>query len=102
MNIYVGNLPYSLTEEDLRAAFARFGAVSSAKIVMDRETGRSKGFGFVEMPDQGEAESAVKAMDGAPLNGRPARVNPAKPRVPGPGGGGYGAPRRPGGGPRPR
>lgn len=101
MNIYVGNLPYSFTEEDLRAAFERFGDVSSAKIVMDRETGRSKGFGFVEMPDQQAAESAVKAMDGAPLAGRPARVNPAKPREAGPGGG-YGAQRRPGGGQRPR
>lgn len=103
MNIYVGNLPYSITEDELRAAFERYGAVSSAKIVIDRETGRSKGFGFVEMPDQDEAEAAVKALDGAPLNGRPARVNPAKPRTPGPGG--PGGPRRPGsgpGGPRPR
>ena len=103
MNIYVGNLPYSITEEELRAAFERHGVVSSAKIVIDRETGRSKGFGFVEMPDQDEAEAAVKALDGAPLNGRPARVNPAKPRAPGPGG--PGGPRRPGGGPggpRPR
>jgi RNA recognition motif-containing protein len=103
MNIYVGNLPYSITEDELRTAFERYGAVSSAKIVIDRETGRSKGFGFVEMPDQDEAEAAVKALDGAPLNGRPARVNPAKPRTPGPGG--PGGPRRPGGGPggpRPR
>ncbi len=103
MNIYVGNLPYSITEDELRAAFERYGAVSSAKIVIDRETGRSKGFGFVEMPDQDEAEAAVKALDGAPLNGRPARVNPAKPRTAGPGG--PGGPRRPGGGPggpRPR
>jgi len=103
MNIYVGNLPYSITEDELRQAFERYGEVSSAKIVIDRETGRSKGFGFVEMPDQGEAEAAVKALDGAPLNGRPARVNPAKPRTPGPGG--PGGPRRPGGGPggpRPR
>lgn len=102
MNIYVGNLPYTLTEEELREAFERFGTVSSAKIVIDRETGRSKGFGFVEMPEQDEAESAVKSMDGAPLNGRPVRVNPAKPRENGPGGGGYGGQRRPGGGPRPR
>ena len=104
MNIYVGNLPYSITEDELRTAFERYGAVSSAKIVIDRDTGRSKGFGFVEMPDQDEAEAAVKALDGAPLNGRPARVNPAKPRAPGPGG--PGGPRRPGGGgpggPRPR
>jgi cold-inducible RNA-binding protein len=90
MNIYVGNLPYTITEEELRSAFERYGNVSSAKIVIDRETGRSKGFGFVEMPDEEEAEAAVKAMDGAPLNGRPARVNPAKPRTPGGGGGGGG------------
>jgi RNA recognition motif-containing protein len=109
MNIYVGNLPYTITEDELRSAFERYGAVTSAKIVMDRETGRSKGFGFVEMPEQDEAEAAVKALDGAPLNGRPARVNPAKPRTPGGGGGGgggYGGPRRPngggGGGMRPR
>ncbi len=81
MNIYVGNLPYSISEDELRSAFERYGAVSSAKIVMDRESGRSKGFGFVEMPDQGEAEAAIKAMDGAPLSGRPARVNAAKPRA---------------------
>ena len=98
MNIYVGNLPYTITEDELRSAFERHGLVTSAKIVMDRETGRSKGFGFVEMPEQDEAEAAVKALDGAPLNGRPARVNPAKPRAPGPGGGGPGGPRRPGGG----
>jgi len=116
MNIYVGNLPYTITEDELRSAFERYGHVSSAKIVIDRETGRSKGFGFVEMPDQEEGEAAVKAMDGAPLNGRPARVNPAKPRTPGGGGGayggggsgggggGFGGQRRPGGGggPRPR
>ena len=83
MNIYVGNLPYSITEDELRQAFERYGEVSSAKIVIDRETGRSKGFGFVEMPDQGEAEAAVKALDGAPLNGRPARVNPPSHAPPG-------------------
>ncbi len=102
MNIYVGNLPYSITEDELRATFERYGTVSSAKVVIDRETGRSKGFGFVEMPDQSEAEAAVKALDGAPISGRPARVNPAKPRMSGP----VGAPgsRRPGGpsGVRPR
>ncbi len=98
MNIYVGNLPYTITEDELRSAFEHHGTVLSAKIVMDRETGRSKGFGFVEMPEQDEAEAAVKALDGAPLNGRPARVNPAKPRTPGPGGGGPGGQRRPGGG----
>ena len=93
MNIYVGNLPYTATEADLRAAFEQFGEVSSAKIVMDRETNRPKGFGFVEMPEQQDAEEAVKALDGSPLGGRPLRVNEARPRTPGPGGG----MRRPGG-----
>ncbi|MBI4694931.1 MAG: RNA-binding protein [Gammaproteobacteria bacterium] len=93
MNIYVGNLPYTITEEELRSTFERHGTVTSAKIVIDRETGRSKGFGFVEMPNQEEAEAAIKALDGAPLNGRPARVNPAKPRAPS--GGGMGPGRRP-------
>lgn len=94
MNIYVGNLPYSLTEEELRNTFARYGTVTSAKIVIDRATERSKGFGFVEMPDQSEAEAAIKALDGAPLNGRPVRVNPAKPRSQTGGSGAAG--RRPG------
>ncbi len=100
MNIYVGNLPYTTTEDDLREAFERHGAVSSAKVVIDRETNRSKGFGFIEMPEQDEAEAAVKALDGAPMNGRPLRVNPANPRTPGgggPGGGGPGGMRRPSG-----
>jgi len=97
MNIYVGNLPYTTTEDDLREAFERHGSVSSAKVVIDRETNRSKGFGFIEMPEQDEAEAAVKALDGAPMNGRPLRVNPANPRTPGGGGGGGGGPG--GGGP---
>jgi len=94
MNIYVGNLPYTMKEEELRETFERYGAVISAKIVIDRETNRSKGFGFVEMADQGESDAAIKALDGQPLNGRPLRVNPAKPRE----GGGGGGPR----GDRPR
>ncbi len=88
MNIYVGNLPYGMQDDELRATFENHGAVSSAKIVIDRETNRSKGFGFVEMPSQGEAEAAIKALDGSPMNGRPLRVNPAKPREAGAGGGG--------------
>jgi RNA recognition motif-containing protein len=80
MNIYIGNLPYRLTEEDLRSAFATHGTVSSVRIVMDRETGKSKGFGFVEMPTQSEAEEAVKKMDGYNLNGRTLKVNEARPR----------------------
>ncbi|MSR15530.1 MAG: RNA-binding protein [Gammaproteobacteria bacterium] len=98
MNIYVGNLPYTMKDEDLRATFERYGAVMSAKVVIDRETNRSKGFGFVEMADQGESEAAIKALDGQDMNGRPLRVNPAKPRE---GGGGGGGPRG-GGGDRPR
>ncbi len=98
INIYVGNLPYTLKEEELRATFERYGAVTLAKIVIDRATNRSKGFGFVEMSNQGEGEAAIKALDGQPLNGRPLRVNPAKPREAGGGGGGHGGPR----GDRPR
>ena len=101
MNIYVGNLSYGLTEEALRAAFAAHGQVDSARIIKDRETGQSKGFGFVEMPNQGEAEAAIKELDGADLGGRKIRVNEARPREGGPGGGGggRGGPRG-GGGPR--
>ncbi len=80
MNIYVGNLSYGLSEEELRDAFAAFGEVTSAKILMDRETGRSRGFGFVEMPNQSEAEAAISNLNGKDLDGRPARVNEARPR----------------------
>jgi len=80
MNIYVGNLSYDMSEEDLRNSFEDHGAVDSAKIIMDRETGRSKGFGFVEMPDDSEAQAAVQELNGAMVNGRPLRVNEAKPR----------------------
>lgn len=80
MNIYVGNLSYSLDDDELRAAFAAFGEVSSATIIMDKMTGRSKGFGFVEMPVKEEAEAAIKALDGSDLKGRNVRVNEARPR----------------------
>lgn len=80
MNIYVGNLSYSLSESELRDAFENFGAVSSAKILTDRETGRSRGFGFVEMPNQAEAEAAVANLNGKDVGGRPLRVNEARPR----------------------
>ena len=82
MNIYVGNLAYSLTESELRDAFANFGDVSSVKILSDRETGRSRGFGFVEMPDQAEAEAAVANLNGKDVGGRSLRVNEARPREP--------------------
>jgi RNA recognition motif-containing protein len=80
MNIYVGNLPYSITDDELREAFAAFGDVTSAKVIMDRETGRSKGFGFVEMDNDAQAEEAIRAMNGQDLQGRPARVSEARPR----------------------
>ena len=80
MNIYVGNISWQLTEEDLSAAFAEYGAVDSAKIITDRETGRSKGFGFVEMSDQGAAEKAIEGLNGKELDGRAMKVNESKPR----------------------
>ena len=92
MNIYVGNLTFSMTEEDLRSAFAAHGEVSTARIITDRETGRSRGFGFVEMPDDSQAETAIQAMSGKDIDGRALTVNEAKPRENrgGGGGGGYG------------
>lgn len=88
MNIYVGNLPYNLTEDELRAAFSEFGEVSSVNIIMDRMSGQSKGFGFVEMPDNSEADEAIKALNESALNGRNIKVNQARPR-------GERSPRRP-------
>ena len=80
MNIYVGNLPFSVSDQDLAAQFAEFGEVSSARVISDRDTGRSKGFGFVEMPNQAEAEEAIKQLNGRELEGRDIRVNEARPR----------------------
>ena len=80
MNIYVGNLAYGVTDDELRDAFAAFGEVSRASVIMDRETGRSKGFGFVEMPDDAQAEAAIKELNEKPLGGRAIRVNEARPR----------------------
>ncbi|MCG2633436.1 MAG: RNA-binding protein [Gammaproteobacteria bacterium] len=80
MNIYVGNLPYSTTSEDLQEMFNEFGEVSSSNIIMDRESGRSKGFGFVEMSSASEAEEAIKALDGTNMGGRNLKVNEARPR----------------------
>jgi RNA recognition motif-containing protein len=79
-NIYVGNLPWSVTEEDVRKAFSAFGEVQQVKFVEDRETGRFRGFGFVEMDAQG-AGAAIEALDGTDLGGRAIKVNEAKPRV---------------------
>jgi RNA recognition motif-containing protein len=80
MNIYVGNLAYSVTEDELRSAFEQFGAVSSVNVVTDRETGRSKGFGFVEMDDKSAGEEAISALNGTSLGGRNMKVNEARPR----------------------
>ena len=97
--LYVGNLPYSVRDEDLQQSFGQFGAVSSAKVMMERDTGRSKGFGFVEMGSDAEAQAAIAGMNGQPLGGRSVVVNEARPmeaRPPrsggfgGGGGGGYG------------
>jgi RNA recognition motif-containing protein len=81
MNIYVGNLSFQLTEEELEAAFKAFGEVTSVNIIRDRFSGQSKGFGFVEMAVQAEAERAVRELDGSELKGRNIKVNEAKPRT---------------------
>lgn len=80
MNIYVGNLSYELTEEELQQAFEAFGQVESAKIIKDTYTGRSRGFGFVEMPSKDEGEAAVQNLNGATLKGRTLKVSEARPR----------------------
>jgi RNA recognition motif-containing protein len=93
MNIYVGNLPREANEEDLKEAFEAFGQVTSAKIITDKFTGESRGFGFVEMPNSPEAQSAISGLDGKDLKGRALRVNEARPRDDrrgGRGGGGFG------------
>nr|VFK41009.1 MAG: RNA recognition motif. (a.k.a. RRM, RBD, or RNP domain) [Candidatus Kentron sp. TC]VFK48374.1 MAG: RNA recognition motif. (a.k.a. RRM, RBD, or RNP domain) [Candidatus Kentron sp. TC]VFK55604.1 MAG: RNA recognition motif. (a.k.a. RRM, RBD, or RNP domain) [Candidatus Kentron sp. TC] len=80
MNIYVGNLPYSVAEEDLKEIFSEHGEVESANVITDRFSGQSKGFGFVVMPNDDEANSAIKALHETQIKGRPLRVNQAKPR----------------------
>ncbi len=80
MNIYVGNVPYAATEEDLEALFSEYGPVATATIIRDRYDGRSKGFGFVEMENQEDGERAIEALDGQEMMGRPLKVNPARPR----------------------
>ncbi|QIL82396.1 RNA-binding protein [Diaphorobacter sp. HDW4A] len=107
--LYVGNLPYSVRDSDLEQAFGQFGAVTSAKVMMERDTGRSKGFGFVEMASDAEAQAAINGMNGQPMGGRSVVVNEARPMEPRPprsggggfgggGGGGYGGGGRSGGG----
>ena len=98
--LYVGNLPYSVRDGDLEQSFSQFGAVTSAKVMMERDTGRSKGFGFVEMGSDAEAQAAIEGMNGQPMGGRSLVVNEARPMEPrrpprsggfgGGGGGGYG------------
>ena len=80
MNMYIGNLAYDVTENDLRDAFSEFGEVSSVKIITDKFSGRPKGFGFVEMPDNSEADQAIKALNGKVFNGRSIKVNQAEAR----------------------
>ena len=104
--LYVGNLAYSVRDESLHQAFSQFGSVTSAKVMMDRDTGRSKGFGFVEMGSDAEAQSAINGMNGQALEGRAVVVNEARPREERPGGfggggrGGYGGGGGGGGGGR--
>jgi len=95
MDIYVGNLAYSTVDDDLKTLFSQHGTVTSARVVMDRETGRSRGFGFVVMPEASEAQAAINAVNGMDFQGRPLRVNESQPRAPGGGGD-----RRGGGGDR--
>ena len=80
MRLYVGNLAFSTTNDELKAAFEQFGTVESATVIMDRETGRSKGFGFVDMGNDEEAKAAIEGLDGKPISGRNVRVNEARPR----------------------
>jgi RNA recognition motif-containing protein len=111
MKIYVGNLPFNTTEDSLRAAFEPYGEVASASIVMDRDTGRSRGFGFIEMNSDEQAKAAIAALHGSNMGGRDLTVNEAKPREPRAGGfgggggggggrGGFGGGRGGGGGGR--
>ena len=94
MNIYVGNLSFSVSEADIKEAFAAFGAVQTTSIIKDKFSGESRGFGFVEMPNKDEAEKAIAALNGKDLKGRALKVNEAKPRTEGPRSGGFGGGQR--------
>jgi cold-inducible RNA-binding protein len=96
MNLYVSNLSYEITDPDLLAAFEAYGVVSSARVINDRESGRSRGFGFVEMPNNDQALAAIKALDNQDLGGRPLKVVEARPKEERPGG--FGGGRKPSGG----
>lgn len=100
--LYVGNLPWSCTEDELRDLFGAFGSVESVAIITDRETGRSRGFGFVEIEPSDGADKAIEQLDGRDFGGRALRVNEANDKRSGGGGGGGGGPRGGGGGGRPR
>ena len=99
MNLYVGNLSYRMTEDQLRQEFEQYGQVSSCTIIMDKATGQSKGFGFLEMPVREEAEAAITGLNGRDIQGRRLNVNEARPRE---GGGGFAGAGRGSSGPRPR
>lgn len=88
--LYVGNIPFNTTEQDLHSKFSAFGSVESAKIIMDRDSGRSKGFGFVEMADEESAQQAIESLNGADFSGRAMIVSEARPQAPREGGGGGG------------
>jgi RNA recognition motif-containing protein len=90
MKLYVGNLPYNTTEDDLRTLFSQYGNVDSVAVITDRDTGRSKGFGFVEFADDNEAKNAISALSGQQYGGRALTVNEARPKTGGSGGGGGG------------
>lgn len=94
MNIYIGNLEYSVSESDLQGLFEQYGAVSSVKVIKDQDSGRSKGFGFVEMEQSNDGEEAVKNLDGHNLNGRNMKVNQARPKTSNGGGGRNGGGQR--------
>ena len=96
--LYVGNLSYNVTDADLQQLLSQHGTVQSAQVIQDRDTGRSKGFGFVEMGSDQEAQAAIQAMHGKEIEGRPLTVNEARPKEGGGGGGGRGGPRGGGGG----
>jgi RNA recognition motif-containing protein len=99
-NIFVGNLSFQTTQDELYSAFANYGAVERVNIITDRDTGQSRGFAFVEMSDSSQANAAINALNGAQLNGRALNVNEARPREGNGGGGGYGGNRGGGGGNR--
>jgi RNA recognition motif-containing protein len=94
MNIYVGNLPYSVTDADLRETFSQYGDVSNVQLISDKFTGESKGFGFVEMDNNSQADAAIKALNGTAMKGRNITVNQAKPKSDRPSHGGGGGSRR--------